>query len=81
MLQPRGELGRLPSVTLIDARLQKDFALGRGARLGLFMDVLNLANENAHQAVVSANVTNSSYQYQSAFVVPRRLMLSAKFTF
>ena len=32
LLQPRGELGRLPSVTIIDARLQKEFPLGRGAR-------------------------------------------------
>ena len=58
LLQPRGDLGRLADVTIIDARLQKDFALGRGARLSLFMDALNLNNENAPQGVVSANVTS-----------------------
>jgi len=81
LLQPRGEFGRLPAVTIIDARLQKDFAFGRGSRLGLFLDALNLNNENAPQAVQSANVTSSVYQYPNTFVFPRRYMLSAKFSF
>jgi hypothetical protein len=81
LLQPRGELGRLAPVTILDARVQKDIALGRGARLSLFMDALNLNNENAPQGVVSANVTSSQYQFPTTFVAPRRLMLSAKFSF
>jgi hypothetical protein len=81
LLQRRGDFGRLPAVAILDARLQKDFALGRGARLGLFVDALNLNNEDAHQGVVSPNVTSSQYQYQSAFVAPRRYMLSGKFSF
>jgi hypothetical protein len=81
ILQPRGELGRLPSVTILDTRLQKEFPLGRGARLSVFVDALNLNNENAPQAVVQANVTSSSYQFPTTFVVPRRFMLSAKFSF
>ena len=81
LLQPRGELGRLPSVTILDARLQKEFPLGRGARLSLIADALNLNNEDAFQAVVQANVTSSSYQLPTTFVVPRRFMLSAKFSF
>ena len=58
ILQPRGDLGRLPWITILDARIQKDFALGGGSRLTLFLDALNLNNENSPQAVVSANVTN-----------------------
>jgi len=81
LLQPRGDFGRLAPVTIVDARLQKDFALGRGARLGIFLDALNLNNENAEQGVVSANVTSSSYQYPNGFVFPRRFMLSGKFGF
>jgi hypothetical protein len=65
----------------MDARLQKDFALGRGAHLGLFLDALNLNNENSPQAVVSPNVTSGSYQFPTAFVTPRRFMLSGKFSF
>ena len=81
LLQPRGELGRLPWVTIIDGRLQKSFALGHGARAILLVDALNLNNENAPQAVVQANVTSSSYQFPTSFVAPRRFMLSGKFTF
>jgi TonB-dependent receptor-like protein len=81
LLQPRGDFGRLPAVTILDARLQKDFALGRGARLGVFVDALNLNNENAPQSVVQANVTSSSYQFPTTFVSPRRFMLSGKFSF
>jgi hypothetical protein len=83
LLQPRGELGRLPAVTIVDARLQKEFALGRGIRLSIFADALNLNNENAPQSVVSANVTSSSYQFPNptTFVAPRRFMLSGKFSF
>jgi carboxypeptidase family protein/TonB-dependent receptor-like protein len=81
LLQPRGELDRLPWITIVDSRVQKDFGLGRGARVTLFFDVLNLTNENAQQSVVQANVTSSSYQFPAAFVAPRRLMLSGKFSF
>ena len=81
MLQRRGDLDRLPAVTILDARVQKEFSLGRGARLGVFLDALNLNNENASQSVVSANVTSSSYQFPTTFVAPRRFMLSGKFSF
>src|SRR6185503_19987461 len=81
MLQRRGDLDRLPSVTIVDARVQKDFSFGRGARLGVFLDALNLNNENATQSVVQANVTSSSYQFHQSIVAPRRFMLSGKFSF
>jgi hypothetical protein len=81
ILQPRGELDRLPTFTILDARIQKDFAVGGPTRLTLFLDVLNLTNENTPQAVVSANVTSGQYQYPTTFVAPRRLMLSGKFSF
>jgi hypothetical protein len=81
LLQPRGEIGRLPDVRILDARVQKDIRLGGGARVSLFVDALNLNNENAPQGVVQANVTSSQYQFPTTFVAPRRLMLSAKFSF
>jgi len=81
ILQPRGELDRLPWTTIVDFRLQKEFAAGGNSRLTLFLDVLNLNNENSPQAVVSSNVTNGQYQYPGTFVAPRRVMLSGKFSF
>jgi hypothetical protein len=80
-LQPRGELERLPWITIVDARVQKEIQLGGGARVALFFDVLNLGNENSPQAVVSANVTNAQYQFPTTFVAPRRMVLSGKFSF
>ena len=80
-LDPASALGRLPSVTILDGRLQKEFPLGGGARFSVFLDALNVNNENAPQAVVQANVTSSSYQFPTTFVAPRRFMLSGKFSF
>ena len=82
MLQPRGDLGpaavghdhRCPAAEGLRAR-------SRRSALALFLDALNLNNENAPQAVVSANVTNGPYQYPTTFVAPRRFMLSGKFSF
>ena len=81
LLQPRGDFGRLPKVIIVDARVQKEFPLGRGTRISLVMDALNLNNTNSEQGVVSANVTSSSYQFPTTFVAPRRAMLSGKFSF
>lgn len=80
-MQPRGELGRLEDVTILDARLQWDAPLGGDRKLAVFVDALNLNNENAAQTVQSANVTSGVYHYPSTFVAPRRLMLGTKFSF
>ena len=71
----------MPWITIVDARIPKDFALGGASRLTLFLDALNLNNENSQQSVASANVTNPQYQFPTTFVAPRRLMLSGKFSF
>jgi len=81
LLQPRGDFGRLEDVNIFDARLQKDFVLGRGTRVSLFMDALNLNNEGAPQGVLSASVTSPNYQFPTTFITPRKFMLSAKFHF
>jgi hypothetical protein len=80
-LSPRGSFGRLPRFTIVDARLQKDFALGGRARLSVFVDALNLGNEDANQQVQSTNATSPIYQYPVGFAIPRRLMLGAKASF
>jgi hypothetical protein len=80
ILQPRGEVGRLPDITIVDARFQKNFRVS-GARFSVAADALNLFNENAEQFIQSTNVTSNVYQYPTGFVFPRRFMLSAKFNF
>ena len=80
-MSPRGSFGRLPSFTIIDARLQKDFKLGGSKRLSVFVDALNLNNEDANQVVQSTNVASSRYQYPFFHAQPRRFMLGAKASF
>jgi outer membrane receptor protein involved in Fe transport len=83
-LQPlvRGEVGRLPNQTLLDLRFQKEFALdSRGTRIGLFIDALNLLNDDAYEDVRSSLATSSSYKVPDVFILPRRFIVGAKFTF
>jgi len=71
---------RVPDWNLIDIRVQKDFTFG-AARLGAFMDVLNLTNSDANQGVGSRLGTSSSFGQATSFLLPRRMMLGAKIRF
>jgi outer membrane receptor protein involved in Fe transport len=81
LLQPRGENGRLPKVTFLDMRLQKDFKFGKQARLSVFADALNLLNDDSYEGVLSSTVTSSSFLSPSSVINPRRVMLGAKVRF
>lgn len=81
ILQPRGENGRIESVTFLDARLQKDFKLSEKVKFSVFADALNLLNESATQSVVSTLVTSGAFWFPVDPVDPRRVMLGAKLRF
>ena len=81
ILQPRGENGRIDSVTLFDVRLQKDFRLGEQVKLSIFADGLNILNEDATQGRSSSLVTSDAFWFPSDPVDPRRVMLGAKLRF
>jgi outer membrane receptor protein involved in Fe transport len=81
LLQKRGENGRLPSVTFVDLRLEKDVKLQSNVRLGVSADVFNLLNNDAPQRVRSSRVTSSVFNWPRDFVLPRRFMLGAKLKF
>jgi outer membrane receptor protein involved in Fe transport len=81
LLQPRGENGRLDSVTMLDMRLEKDFGLGGNVHLGVFADAFNLLNSDTTEGVVTSLVESSSYLFPLNPVNPRRVMLGAKFKF
>jgi outer membrane receptor protein involved in Fe transport len=80
-LQRRGENGRLPDITQVDARLQKDFSLSENVRFSVFVDALNLLNESDYESVESSLVTSSVFNFPFSTVDPRRFMLGAKFRF
>jgi hypothetical protein len=81
LLQKRGENDRIEDVFQVDMRLQKDFRFGKEVKLGVFVDALNLLNENAGETIQNSLVTSSIYGYYSSPVFPRRFMLGAKLRF
>ena len=81
LLQPRGENGRLDSLSILDMRLQKDFRLGEDVRLALMLDGFNVFNSDTTEGVITSLVESSSYLYPNNPVNPRRFMLGAKLKF
>lgn len=80
-LEPRGDRGRLPDITLLDMRVQKDFKLGNQVRISAFADLLNAFNSDVYEDVVTPRVTSSNYYWPISPVDPRRVMLGAKVRF
>jgi hypothetical protein len=72
---------RMPSLSLLDLRLQKTFTLGGRVRVVLLGDLLNGFNEDAPEGLLSRIATSPDYGVGRSFVLPRRLMLGAKLTF
>jgi outer membrane receptor protein involved in Fe transport len=72
---------RLPSLSLLDLRLQKTIKLGGRARVVLLGDLLNAFNEDAPEGLLSRIGTSPDFGVGRSFVLPRRLMLGAKLTF
>jgi outer membrane receptor protein involved in Fe transport len=81
LLQPRGENGRIDSVTLFDVRIEKSFKLGEKVRLAVTADIFNVLDENATQTVQSTIPTSSVFWYPADPIDPRRAMLGAKLRF
>jgi hypothetical protein len=79
-VEPRGSR-RLASQTLLDLRLSKTLRLGRKVRAELLVDVLNVLNEAAEEAVISRNVFSPNFAEGSRFVEPRRAMLGLRVGF
>jgi Carboxypeptidase regulatory-like domain/TonB dependent receptor-like, beta-barrel/TonB-dependent Receptor Plug Domain len=72
---------RVPSLDLIDARVQKTIPLG-SANLDLFLDMLNLTNTDATENVLSRRGDQpSTFGVASRYVYPRRLQLGARIKF
>ena len=72
---------RVPDWNTFDVRIQKDFAIGGTARLGVFGDILNLTNIDANESVASQNGAATNFGVPTRYLYPRRLMLGAKVRF
>ena len=80
-LEERDGNRRLPSQSVLDLRLQKDFGFGKNVKFSVFGDALNIFNTGTYQGLLSRIVDSDTYGVPSDFLFPRRLMLGAKFTF
>jgi hypothetical protein len=72
---------RVADWKVLDLRIQKSISLGAGTRIALFGDALNLFNDDANESVGSRLGTSSSFGLPTRFILPRRLMIGAKFLF
>jgi len=82
-MEPLDGSRRVPSLDLIDARVQKTFVLSpAGAAIDLFVDALNLTNADTSENVLSRRGDQaSSFGVPSRFIYPRRLQLGARIKF
>jgi hypothetical protein len=83
MIETRGSR-RLSSQSLLDLRISKTLRLRSAGTIDLRLDVLNLLNDSAEEALQSdvlfnsAGQQNAAFGRHSVFMDPRRVMLSVR---
>jgi hypothetical protein len=77
LLEPPGSR-RLSSQSLLDLRVSKTIRLGSTARVDLAIDLLNMLNDTAEEALATDNRFSPTFGQPSVFMNPRRAMLSAR---
>jgi hypothetical protein len=76
-LEPRGSR-RLSSQSLLDLRMSRTFAFGGVSRVELLLDVLNALNDTAEEGIASDTQSSPNFGRPTAFVDPRRAMVSVR---
>ena len=77
LLEPRGTR-RLSSQTLVDLRVSRPLSFGGANRVELLLDLLNVLNDTAEEAVATDNLFSPNFAQPTAFVDPRRAMLGVR---
>ena len=72
---------RVASWILLDLKLQKSFKLGGGSDIALFADILNTFNDDANENVLDRRGDSDNFGIPSRILLPRRVMVGAKFRF
>jgi hypothetical protein len=80
LLEPRGSR-RLSSQSLLDFRVSRPIVSGRLGRVELLLDVLNVLNDTAEEAIATDNRFSPTFGLPTVFVDPRRAMLSVRLNF
>jgi hypothetical protein len=83
LIEPRGSR-RLSSQSLLDVRLSRAFQFGAMGRVELLLDVLNVLNDTAEEALATDVLltetirANSDFGQPTVFMDPRRAMLGVR---
>ncbi len=81
LYEPFNDDRRVASNNQLDMRLEKSLRFGGTAEGAVFGDFLNVFNSDAFENVLDRRFVSSNFGVASRFVLPRRLMLGAKFRF
>jgi hypothetical protein len=76
LLEPRGTR-RLSSQSLLDLRVSRTFGSTQ-SRVELLLDVLNVLNDTAEEAVATDNLFSPNFGRPTLFMDPRRAMVSVR---
>jgi hypothetical protein len=76
LLEPRGTR-RLSSQSLLDVRVSHTFGSTQG-RVELLVDVLNVLNDTAEEAIATDSLFNPNFARSTLFMDPRRAMISVR---
>ncbi len=77
LLEPRGSR-RLSSQTLLDLRVAKTLTIRSAGTIDVRLDLLNLLNDHAEEALKSDVLTASTFGQPAVFMDPRRAMVSVR---
>ena len=77
LIEPRGSR-RLSSQTLLDVRVARTVTVGKTVKLDVSLDVLNLLNDAAEEAVASDNRFSATFGRPTQFMDPRRIMIGLR---
>jgi hypothetical protein len=69
---------RVADTNVIDVRVQKEFTFASPMRLDLFLDALNMTNDDSYEGVGSVLGTSSGFGVATRYIPPRRLQLGLK---
>jgi hypothetical protein len=80
LLEQRGSR-RLSSQSILDLRVSKTLRFGDAGHVELLVDVLNLLDDTAEEALVSDVLAAATFGQPRSFVDPRRAMIGARLHF
>jgi hypothetical protein len=81
LFEPFNDDRRVAALNGFDVRLEKALRFGGTAEGAVFGDFLNVFNNDANESIVDRRQVSANFGVPTRFVLPRRLMLGAKFRF